>query len=303
MDFNGPYLKFGGISILVIIDYRSRYIIAQPVKSTSFEFTRKVLEDVFSKEGFPRFVKTDNGPPFNGEDFKLYCAERGIQTVYSTPLFPQQNGLVENSMKLINRAMSAAVTDKSNYSNELQQAVQAHNAAAHSVTRVPPEELLSGRRIRRRLPLLKKSQVKHDDNAINTRDFNAKTKGKEHEDLKRGARECRVQPGDTVVVTRQSRMKGDSRFLPTRYTVVEQCNGNLTLVDNLGVQIRRHVTQTKKVHEWRERSRILENSGRQPTPSSNELTTAEQAINPQRPMRQKQIPSHLKDYIHYVDQK
>ncbi|XP_062558209.1 uncharacterized protein K02A2.6-like [Armigeres subalbatus] len=220
MDFNGPYAKFGGVSILVIIDYRSRYIIAHPVKSTSFEYTKKVLEDVFNREGFPRYIKTDNGPPFNGEEFKHYCVERGIQTVYSTPLFPQQNGLVENSMKLINKAMSAAVTGNSNYVKELQQAVHAHNAAAHSVTGVPPEELLSGRKIRRRLPLLTSSKVIHDDETINRRDFNAKMQGKINEDAKRGARKCRVQPGDSVVVARQLRMKGDSRFLPTQYTVV-----------------------------------------------------------------------------------
>ncbi|XP_062538746.1 uncharacterized protein K02A2.6-like [Armigeres subalbatus] len=63
IDFNGPYLKYGGISILVIVDYRSRYIIAKPVKSTSFENTKKVLEAVFEKEGFPQTTKSDNGPP------------------------------------------------------------------------------------------------------------------------------------------------------------------------------------------------------------------------------------------------
>lgn len=301
MDFNGPYAKLGGILILVIIDYRSRYVIAKPVKSTSFEFTKKVLEEVFSREGFPRFVKTDNGPPFNGEEFKEYCTERGIETVFSTPLFPQQNGLVENTMKLINRAMIAAISDNSNYSNELQQAVQAHNAAAHSITGVPPEELLSGRRIRRRLPLLKKSKVEHSDEIINTRDFNAKMKGKENEDGKRSARECRIHPGDTVVVTRQSRIKGDSRFLPTRYTVVEQSDGNLTLVDDRGGQIKRHVTQTRKVYEWRERSPPRESSDHRAALSPNKPQTTIQPSISHRPSRQRQAPGHLKDYVHNVD--
>lgn len=63
VDFNGPYAKFGGISILVMIDYRSRYAIAKPVRSTSFENTKKILDDVFNKEGFPKAMKSDNGPP------------------------------------------------------------------------------------------------------------------------------------------------------------------------------------------------------------------------------------------------
>ncbi|XP_065079722.1 uncharacterized protein K02A2.6-like [Ochlerotatus camptorhynchus] len=63
LEFNGPYAKFGGISILVIVDYRSRYVIAKPVRSTSFEHTRKFLEEVFEKEGYPKNMKSDNGPP------------------------------------------------------------------------------------------------------------------------------------------------------------------------------------------------------------------------------------------------
>ncbi|XP_058827131.1 uncharacterized protein K02A2.6-like [Topomyia yanbarensis] len=68
VDFNGPYSKFDGVSILVIVDYRSRYIIAKPVRSTSFENTRKILDMVFDKEGFPECIKSDNGPLFNGEE-------------------------------------------------------------------------------------------------------------------------------------------------------------------------------------------------------------------------------------------
>ncbi|XP_058827888.1 uncharacterized protein K02A2.6-like [Topomyia yanbarensis] len=119
LDFNGPYAKFGGISILVLVEYRSRYIMALPVKSTSFEHTRKILDEIFDKEGFPKTIKTDNGPPFCGEEFKIYSAERGIRILYSTPLFPQQNGLVENSMKLINKAMAAAVSSGTNHMEEL----------------------------------------------------------------------------------------------------------------------------------------------------------------------------------------
>ncbi|XP_055522994.1 uncharacterized protein K02A2.6-like [Wyeomyia smithii] len=135
VDFNKPYQKFGGISILVIVDYRSRYIIAKPVKSTSYESTKRVLETVFEKEGFPGTIKSDNGPPFKSEEYKTYCTERGINVVFSTPLFPQQNGLAESCMKLINKAMIAAATSGSNYIEELNAAINSYNAAAHSVTK------------------------------------------------------------------------------------------------------------------------------------------------------------------------
>ncbi|XP_055527266.1 uncharacterized protein K02A2.6-like [Wyeomyia smithii] len=93
IDFNGPYTKFNSILILVIVDYRSRYVIAKPVPSTSFENTRSVLEEVFDREGYPKHIKSDKGPPFNGEGYKDHCREHDILTIFSTPLYPQQNGL------------------------------------------------------------------------------------------------------------------------------------------------------------------------------------------------------------------
>lgn len=170
LDFNGPYIMFGGVSILVIVDYRSRYLIARPVKSTSFECTRKVLDQVFEKEGYPKTIKSDNGPPFNGTEYKEYCFKRGIATVFSTPLFPQQNGMVESYMKIINKAMNAAVSNKTNYIDELRAAVHAHNAGAHSITKLPPEEVMLGRKIKRGLPLINHQQALIDDELLNRRD-------------------------------------------------------------------------------------------------------------------------------------
>lgn len=303
VDFNGPYIKYGGISILVVVDFRSRYILAHPVKSTSFEYTRKVLDEIFKKEGFPRFIKSDNGPPFSGEEYKKYCAHRGIKTVYSTPLFPQQNGLVESCMKIINKAMCTATTNNTNYVTELQQAVQAHNAAAHTVTGVPPEELLSGRKIRRGLPLLRYAKVNHDDELIDERDRSSKLKGKAREDAKRGARESRVKLGDTVVVERTTRVKGDTRFCRTRYTVVENRNGSLLLVDGEGGKLRRHISQTKRVQQWRSESedRYHREESFGSSPSSRETNSSPQVINLQRPVREKRVPRHLQDYAYLVD--
>lgn len=102
IDFNGPYALLGGISILVVIDYRSRYLFAKPVKSTSFDSVKKILEEIFEKEGYPKSIKSDNGPPFNGAEYKEYCGQRGIKAIFSAPLFPQQNGMVESSMKVVN---------------------------------------------------------------------------------------------------------------------------------------------------------------------------------------------------------
>lgn len=297
MDFNGPYNKFGNVLILVVIDLRSRYAVARVVKSTKFEHTKAVLDSIFDREGFPRAIKTDNGPPFNGEDYAKYCSERGIQVIFSTPFYPQQNGLVEGFMKVVNKAMCTAVSAGTNYQQELQAAVQAYNAADHTTTKLPPEEVLLGRKIKRGLPLLHHGKSNCDDNVLDTRDRDAKLQSKQREDARRGARACRVKPGDTVVVERQSRTKGDSRFSMKRYVVLEERNGSLVLCDSDGQQLRRHVSQTKKVQEWRDEKPASE-KGADPylvpvAPSIDDRT--------ERPKRDRRTPSHLSSYVRSIE--
>lgn len=307
IDFNGPYSKLGGILILVIIDLRSRYAMAYPVKSTGFEHTRAVLDAVFNREGFPRAVKSDNGPPFNGEEYANYCSERGIQTIFSTPFFPQQNGLVEGFMKNINKAMSVALTTGCDYRKELQAAVQAYNAADHTITKIPPEEVFTGRKIKRGLPLLNRGRTEHDDQLLDARDHDAKVKSKEREDARRGAKRSTVQPGDTVLLERQSKSKGETRFGPTRYTVVQERNGSLVVCDPDGHQLRRHVTQTKRIQEWRG-----PNHSDQRAQSSDEMISqgqfnkedhhqTDKEDHHQRPRRNTKPPSHLSDYVRSLE--
>lgn len=302
LDFNGPYVKFGGILILVIVDYKSRYIIARTVKSTKFECTRTVLDDVFQKEGFPKIIKTDNGPSFNGQDFAAYCKQRDITVTFSTPLFPQQNGLAESYMKLINKAMSTASANKTNYVDELRKAVNAHNAAAHSITKAPPEEVMYGRKIKRGLPLLQHSKSDFDEDLLQHRDREAKLAGKQREDARRGARLCKVKPGDEVVIERPNRTKGDSRFSPTRYIVTEERNGSLVLNDGKGKISKRHVTQTKKVQPWRDTGDGLQDFSKSPhkTFRKHDEQQAQHTDTPERPTRGKRAPAFLNDYIRSV---
>ncbi|XP_062713807.1 uncharacterized protein K02A2.6-like [Aedes albopictus] len=297
IDFNGPYTKFGGILILVIVDYRSRYIIARPVRSTKFEHTKNVLDDVFDKEGYPKTIRTDNGPPFNGTDFSEYCKERDITATFSTPLFPQQNGLAESSMKVINKAMAAATSNKTDYAEELKKAIDAHNAAAHSVTKVPPEEVMYGRKIKRGLPLIQHGKSSYDEDDLERRDREGKIAGKKREDSRRGARRCRVKPGDEVVIERQNRPKGYSRFSPTRYTVIEERNGILILNDGNGKVAKRHVTQTKKVGRWRD----LQHQVSIPSDEKQSITEKASSESFHRPSREKRAPTYLHDYVQVVE--
>lgn len=192
-------------------------------------------------------------------------------------------------MKVVNRGMISASINGTGYAEELQKAVDAHNAAYHSVTKLPPEEVFSGRKIRRRLPLVEFEKVDIDEDLLDERDRTAKLQGKAREDRRRSARECRVKPGDTVIVERQTRSKGDPRFAATKYTVIQEQNGNLTLNDGEGREVKRHVSQTRKVAEWRksDSNQAGDSAGTDHAGPSNAAP---------RKTRERKAPAYLKDY-------
>ena len=56
----------------VIIDSHTKFPVVELVDSTAFPNIGKTLDKVFSLLGTPEEIKTDNGPPFQGQDFQTY---------------------------------------------------------------------------------------------------------------------------------------------------------------------------------------------------------------------------------------
>lgn len=195
-------------------------------------------------------------------------------------------------MKIMNKAMATAVSNGTCFKEALKAAVNAHNAAAHAVTGVPPEEVMLGRKIKRRLPLLHHAKANFDEDTLNRRDEIEKLKAKEREDARRGARACRVCPGDTVIIERSNRTKGDSRFDEQRYTVIQEDNGSLVLQNDEGQTLKRHVTQAKKVGKWRETNADNEN------PTIIRQPTGQQSV---RLRRERVPPTYLNDYVQSIE--
>ena len=63
-------------------------------KTTTHEVL-KCLKEIFSRNGYPRTLISDNGPQFTGKVFDKFCDKHGIKHICSAPYRPQSNGLVE----------------------------------------------------------------------------------------------------------------------------------------------------------------------------------------------------------------
>ncbi|XP_055634146.1 uncharacterized protein K02A2.6-like [Toxorhynchites rutilus septentrionalis] len=106
IDFLGPLPE--GESLLVIIDYYSRYPEVIEVNSITTTSTIKKLLTVFSRYGVPEMLRADNGSQFNSDEFERFCTEYGINLERTIPYWSQMNGEVERQNRSILKRLRIA---------------------------------------------------------------------------------------------------------------------------------------------------------------------------------------------------
>ena len=83
IDFYGPLPT--SEYLLVAVDRYSRFPEVEIVHSTRASTVIPKLDKMFSVHGIPDTIISDNGPPFNGDDYARYLKALGIQAKFSTP--------------------------------------------------------------------------------------------------------------------------------------------------------------------------------------------------------------------------
>ena len=81
-------------SILVVVDYFSRYFEVDIMRSTTSAKVINCLERIFLTHGLPLTVTSDNGTQFTSETFEQYLKECGIEHRRVTPS-KQRSGKAE----------------------------------------------------------------------------------------------------------------------------------------------------------------------------------------------------------------
>ena len=89
-DLLGPLPT--GESILVVVDYFSRFLEFAVLKSTTSAKIIEAIRPLFARFGVPYSLRTDNGPQFAPEEFETFLQTQGVERRKTTPLWPQANG-------------------------------------------------------------------------------------------------------------------------------------------------------------------------------------------------------------------
>ena len=127
--------------VLVMQDTTSRFPTAAIVPSTAATPVISALDKMYTSYGHPDRHRTDNGPPFNSEEFRRYSDEKGIEHVLTYPHHPQGNP-VETFMKPLGKALKAAYYNRDSAQRALDDLLMAYRSTPHPATNMAPGEML-----------------------------------------------------------------------------------------------------------------------------------------------------------------
>jgi len=311
VDFSGPFKN--GDYLLVVIDEYSRFPEVEVVTSTSAEAVLPKLDSIFSRHGIPRIVKSDNGPPFNGETFERFARTQGFIHRKVTPLWPRANGEVERFMRVLGKCVRIAQMEYGNYKQELYRFLRHYRATPHSTTGKSPAELLNNRKLRTEVPTVRK-QVKFTDDRLRERDARCKAYMKELADDRNHAKDSGIERGDTVLVRQEKRSKLDTPYRPSPYVVTNTKGSMITARNGEQHTITRNsshfkrIPPTANVPDTQDETsvpnvpNVLDTSSTPELPDSNVLTpsTMDTDAEPRRSVRVRQPPVYLKDFVQKV---
>ena len=242
VDLLGPLPS--GHSILVVVDYYSRYYEYAIMTSTTAAKVIDNLEEIFSRHGLPITIKSDNGPRFISGEFQEYCVQNGIVHLKTTPKWPQANGEVERQNASLMKRIRIAQAEGVDWKKELRRYVTKYRRIDHTTTGRSPAELLFNRKMRGKLPEL------HADCRLDLetqdRDAEVKAKTKAYADKAANAKPSDIVVGDQVLVRQERKDKFSTPFNPTPYRVVSKTGNSVIVEAPGGTQYSRNTSHVKR---------------------------------------------------------
>lgn len=151
VDFVGPFL---GKMFFIAVDSHSKWPEVVVMQSTTASKTITVLREMFSRNGVPCKLVSDNGPQFVAEEFRDFMAQNGVKHVRTSPYHPASNGMAERLVQTLKRALMADCKQGIPLEQSLASFLLKYRTTPHATTGVTPCSLFFKRELRTRLHLL-----------------------------------------------------------------------------------------------------------------------------------------------------
>ena len=130
---------------LIVVDYASRWFEIRKLRSTTSAAVTRHMCEIFALHRIPDTVVSDNGPQYISQEFADFAKDMGFTHITSSPLYPQANGEVERAVQTAKNIL------RKNANPHLGLLAYRSAPLANGLT---PSEILMGRRLRNKLPLV-----------------------------------------------------------------------------------------------------------------------------------------------------
>ena len=111
-SFGIDYFAFDGNSYVLICYHFSKFPSFTEQKHHSGSL-RDSLINLFSIEGYPDEIVSDNGPPFQSKEFAKLLSSLGIKHTTSSPGYPCSNGFIERHIQTVKNMLSKSSNTRS----------------------------------------------------------------------------------------------------------------------------------------------------------------------------------------------
>ena len=183
---------------VLLVDYTTKYFDISQITDTQSRTVAEHTKAMLSRYGIPKEIVSDGGPEYIGNEYVTFCKEWDIEHTYSSPEYPQSNGLAERTVQTVKRVLKKAIKKK----EDLHLALLQLKSSKSATTGCPPTSALFNRRVRTLIP------------SINTKPKSSEVT--KTSSTQQGRPLPLLQPGDNVRFH-------DGNSWARRATVVSQC--------------------------------------------------------------------------------
>ena len=227
--------------VVVVLDSASRFPAAKIVPSTGAKPVLKALDQIYTDFGQPSSHRTDNGPPFNSEEFSNYSVSKGIEHKKTFPYHPQANP-AETFMKPLGKAMKSAHHHNNDREAALKQLLQSYRSTPHPATGEAPGSIMMRSGYKTEFPHHELSD--EATQTAFTQDRTQKFERSHALNKKRVVSDLDI--GAQVYMRNRRTSKFQPLFGPATYTITDIGNGGATIQNNRdGTCFRRHLDDLK----------------------------------------------------------
>ena len=140
-----PVTKKGSQYIIVLVDYFTKWVEAEPLRTITSVDVTNFLSNVFARHGAPEVITTDNGVQFSSDYTKLFLDLYDVYVRFTSTYHPESNGLTENRNKEIGKYLRLLGKSYQEWDEVLPAALWALRTVKNSTTKFSSFELVYGR--------------------------------------------------------------------------------------------------------------------------------------------------------------